>query len=119
MNVRSGEVRNLWARRGKAKPVLCFAGLTDDWRQAAAPFLTPEGELAGAVRAAVRAVTGIQTKLSSTGGTSGGRFIIDICPPVLQLGPVSASIHKRDERVEIVALKSIYRQALGRLLLPA
>jgi succinyl-diaminopimelate desuccinylase len=92
-----------------------------DWLHAAAPFLTAEGELVGAVRAAVRAVTGIEPELSTTGGTSDGRFIIDICPQVLELGPVNASIHKLNEHIEIDALdalKSIYRQVLEHLLLP-
>ena len=93
-----------------------------DWLHAAAPFLTPEGELVGTVRGAVRAVTGIETALSTTGGTSDGRFIIDICPQVLELGPVNASIHQLNEHIEVDALdalKSIYRQVLERLLLPA
>jgi len=93
-----------------------------DWLNGAAPFLTPEGALVGAVRDAVRAVTGIETELSTSGGTSDGRFIIDICPQVLELGPVNASIHKLNEHIELDALdalKSIYRQVLERLLLPA
>jgi succinyl-diaminopimelate desuccinylase len=92
-----------------------------DWLHGSAPFLTPDGELVGAVRSAVRAVTGIETELSTTGGTSDGRFIIDICPQVLELGPVNASIHKLNEHIELAALdalKSIYRQVLERLLLP-
>jgi succinyl-diaminopimelate desuccinylase len=92
-----------------------------DWLHGAAPFLTSEGALIGAVRGAVRAVTGIEPELSTTGGTSDGRFIIDICPQVLELGPVNASIHKLNEHIELAALdalKSIYRQALERLLLP-
>jgi succinyl-diaminopimelate desuccinylase len=95
---------------------------TLDWLHAAAPFLTAKGELVAAVRAAVRAVTGIEPELSTTGGTSDGRFIIDICPQVLELGPVNASIHKLNEHIELAALdalKSIYRQVLERLLLPA
>ena len=93
-----------------------------DWVHGAAPFITPEGELIGAVRGAVRAVAGIEPELSTTGGTSDGRFLIDICPQVLELGPVNASIHKLNEHIEIEALdalKSIYRQVLERLLLPA
>ena len=93
-----------------------------DWVHGAAPFLTPEGELIGAVRGAVRAVTGIEPELSTSGGTSDGRFIIDICPQLLELGPVNASIHKLNEHIELDALdalKSIYRQVLERLLLPA
>lgn len=91
------------------------------WLHAASPFLTPEGDLLGAVRAAVRAVTGVESELSTTGGTSDGRFIIDICPQVLELGPVNATIHQLHEHIEIDALdalKSIYRQVLERLLLP-
>lgn len=93
-----------------------------DWLHGAAPFLTPEGELVGAVRGAVRAVTGIEPELSTSGGTSDGRFLIDICPQVLELGPVNASIHKLNEHIELDALdalKSIYRQVIERLLLPA
>ena len=93
-----------------------------DWLHGAAPFLTPEGTLVGVIRAAVRAVTGLEPDLSTTGGTSDGRFIIDICPQVLEIGPVNASIHKLNEHIELDALdalKSIYRQVLERLLLPA
>ena len=93
-----------------------------DWMHGAAPFLSSEGELVGAVRSAVRAVTGIEPELSTSGGTSDGRFIIDICPQVLELGPVNASIHKLNEHIELDdldALASIYRQVLERLLLPA
>ena len=92
------------------------------WLHAASPFLTPEGDLVAAVRAAVRAVTGAEAELSTTGGTSDGRFIIDICPQVLEFGPVNATIHQLNEHIEIGALdalKSIYRQVLERLLLPA
>jgi succinyl-diaminopimelate desuccinylase len=93
-----------------------------DWLHGAAPFLTAEGELVGAVRSVVRTVTGIEPEMSTSGGTSDGRFIIDICPQVLELGPVNASIHKLNEHIELDALdalKSIYRQVLERLLLPA
>jgi succinyl-diaminopimelate desuccinylase len=93
-----------------------------DWVHGAAPFLTAEGELVGAVRSVVRAVTGVEPELSTSGGTSDGRFIIDICAQVLELGPVNASIHKLNEHIEIDALDaltSIYRQVLERLLLPA
>jgi succinyl-diaminopimelate desuccinylase len=92
-----------------------------DWLHAAAPFLTPEGELVRAARDAVRTVTGREPELSTTGGTSDGRFIIDICPQVVEIGPVNASIHQINEHIEVDsldALKSIYRQVLERLLLP-
>ena len=93
-----------------------------DWLHAAAPFLTQEAELVQTTRAAIGAVTGIEPKLSTTGGTSDGRFIIDICPQVVEFGPVNDSIHKLNEYVEVEALdalKSIYRQVLERLLVPA
>ena len=93
-----------------------------DWLHGAAPFLTAEGALVDAVRSAVSAVAGIEPELSTTGGTSDGRFIIDICPQVLELGPVNASIHKLNEHIELAALDAlscIYRQVLERLLLPA
>ena len=92
-----------------------------NWLHGAAPFMTRHGELLNAVRGAVQAVTGIVPELSTAGGTSDGRFLVDICPQVLELGPVSASIHKLNEHIEIDALdalKSIYRQVLERLLLP-
>ena len=92
-----------------------------DWLHAAAPFLTPEGELIRAARSAVHAVTGLEPELSTTGGTSDGRYIIDICPQVVEIGPVNASIHQLNEHIEADApdaLKSIYRQVLERLLLP-
>ncbi len=74
------------------------------------------------MRAAVRAVTGIEPELSTAGGTSDGRFIIDICPEVLELGPGNAAVHKLNEYIDLDALDaltSIYRQVLERLLLPA
>ncbi len=70
----------------------------------------------------MRAASGIEAQLSTTGGTSDGRFIIDICPQLLELGPVNASIHNLNEHIDIDALdalKSIYRQVLERLLAPA
>lgn len=67
----------------------------------------------------IREVTGLETELSTTGGTSDGRFIAQICPQVVEFGPVNASIHKIDEHVavaDIEPLKNIYRQTLERLL---
>jgi succinyl-diaminopimelate desuccinylase len=90
-----------------------------DWLHGAAPFLTAEAELAGAVRAAVRAVAGIGTALSTTGGTSDGRFIADICTEVVEFGPVNASIHKVNECVAVDAvapLSAVYLRTLRTLL---
>ena len=67
----------------------------------------------------MREVTGIAPEISCTGGTSDGRFLVDICKEIVELGPVNASIHKLDERVKVAdlaALSAIYRGVLERLL---
>jgi len=89
-----------------------------DWVIGGRPFLTRPGTLVSAVQAAIRDETGVETELSTTGGTSDGRFISRICPEVIELGPVNASIHKIDEHVrvdDIESLKNIYRRALEHL----
>jgi succinyl-diaminopimelate desuccinylase len=89
-----------------------------DWVVGGLPFLTTPGDLVGAVSDAIRAETGIETQLSTTGGTSDGRFISRICPQVVEFGPVNASIHKIDEHVrvaDIEPLKNIYRRTLENL----
>ncbi len=89
------------------------------WTLGARPFLTGKGDLVDASLAAIRDVAGIEAELSTTGGTSDGRFIADICPQVIEIGPVNATIHKIDECVEIAALQqlsSIYRHILDQLL---
>lgn len=88
------------------------------WTIGGLPFLTTPGTLVGAVQQAIRAETGITTQLSTTGGTSDGRFIAQICPQVVELGPPNASIHKVDEYVvvaDIEPLKNIYRRTLEQL----
>jgi succinyl-diaminopimelate desuccinylase len=88
------------------------------WVVGGQPFLTTPGELVGAVQAAIRAETGVETELSTTGGTSDGRFISRICPQVIEFGPINASIHKIDEHVrvaDIEPLKNIYRRTLEHL----
>ena len=69
------------------------------WTGAGKPFLTARGRLVDVVNEAVQSVCGIEPELSCTGGTSDGRFIADICREVVELGPVSATIHKVNERV--------------------
>lgn len=89
-----------------------------DWVVGGLPFLTTPGELVGAIQDAIRGETGIETELSTTGGTSDGRFISRICPQVIEFGPVNASIHKIDEHVrvaDIEPLKNIYRRTLENL----
>ncbi len=90
-----------------------------DWSLSGNPFLTGRGELVAAVQTAITAVTGRQTELSTSGGTSDGRFIASICPQIVELGPVNASIHKLDEHIELEALEQlpqIYLETLRALL---
>ncbi|GKS77188.1 succinyl-diaminopimelate desuccinylase [Acidovorax sp. SUPP950] len=88
------------------------------WTLGGQPFLTEPGELVRAVQQAVLDETGLDTELSTTGGTSDGRFIAQICPQVIELGPPNATIHKIDEHVvvaDIEPLKNIYRRTLEHL----
>jgi succinyl-diaminopimelate desuccinylase len=90
------------------------------WENSGKPYLTPRGSLVDAVSAAIRAVTEIEPELSTSGGTSDGRFIADICPQVVELGPRNATIHKINEYVEVADLEQlpqIYRLTIQRLLL--
>ena len=89
------------------------------WTLSGLPFLTPRGTLSDAVAGAIASETGVHTELSTTGGTSDGRFIARICPQVIEFGPPNASIHKIDEHIElrfIDPLKNIYRRTLENLL---
>ena len=88
------------------------------WTLGGLPFLTTPGTLVNAVRGAILLETGLDTELSTTGGTSDGRFIAKICPQVIELGPINASIHKINEHVEVASLeplKNIYKGVLERL----
>ena len=90
------------------------------WTVGGLPFLTPKGNLSDAMSSAIKAETGIDTELSTSGGTSDGRFIAQICPQVVEFGPTNATIHKIDEHIfvsEIEPLKNIYRRTLENLLL--
>ncbi len=90
------------------------------WTLGGEPFLTPAGALCSALSEAIRAETGVSTELSTTGGTSDGRFISKICSQVVEFGPLNESIHKIDENVEVAhiePLKNIYRKTLENLLL--
>lgn len=89
------------------------------WVLGGEPFLTPVGSLVTALSAAIQTETGVATELSTTGGTSDGRFIAKLCAQVVEFGPVNASIHKIDEHVAVDAvepLKNIYRRTLEVLL---
>ena len=88
------------------------------WTLGGLPFLTTPGTLVGAIQQAIADETGIATELSTTGGTSDGRFIAQICPQVIEFGPPNATIHKVDEHValaDIAPLKAIYRRTLENL----
>ena len=91
---------------------------TLDWTIGGQPFLTTPGSLVHAVQQAIAAETGLQTELSTTGGTSDGRFIAQICDQVIEMGPPNASIHKIDENIvlaDIAPLTNIYRRTLENL----
>ncbi|MCB4358566.1 succinyl-diaminopimelate desuccinylase [Quatrionicoccus australiensis] len=90
------------------------------WTLGARPFLTGRGPLADAATAAIREICGIETELSTTGGTSDGRFIAEICKQMLEIGPVNATSHKIDENIEVASLpqlSAIYTRILEQLLL--
>jgi succinyl-diaminopimelate desuccinylase len=89
------------------------------WTLGGEPFLTTLGRLSDALARAIRERTGVETKLSTTGGTSDGRFLAKLCAEVVELGPVNASIHKIDEHVAIAdldVLKDVYRATLEQLV---
>ncbi|MCU0921877.1 MAG: succinyl-diaminopimelate desuccinylase [Burkholderiaceae bacterium] len=90
------------------------------WTLGGETFLTPPGSLSQALSRAIEDEVDITPVLSTTGGTSDGRFIARICPQVVEFGPVNASIHKIDEHVkveDVERLKNIYRRTLENLLL--
>jgi len=97
------------------------------WTLGGSPFLTRPGTLSEALVGAIRdeaardGAIASQPELSTTGGTSDGRFIARICPQVVEFGPVNATIHKIDEHVvvdDVPRLKNIYRRTMERLLAP-
>jgi succinyl-diaminopimelate desuccinylase len=89
------------------------------WRLGGEPFLTNTGRLSEALAGAIHEHAGVACAISTTGGTSDGRFIKRICSELVEFGPVNASIHKIDECVDVASLevlKNVYRGALERLL---
>ena len=104
----------------RLQAVLDKHGLDYDlaWTVGGLPFLTTPGELVTAIQAAIEVETGLTPELSTTGGTSDGRFIAQICPQVIEFGPPNATIHKIDEHIvvaDIEPLKNIYRRTLENL----
>lgn len=107
--------------RARMEGVLQKHGLdySVEWTLGGKPFLTRAGKLVEVVSAAIRKHTGLSAELSTTGGTSDARFIADICPEVVEFGPVNASIHKLDEHIELgepERLSAIYLDTLRALL---
>lgn len=92
-----------------------------DWHLSGKPFLTGRGKLVAALSDAIRDTVGVDTELSTSGGTSDGRFIADICSEVVEFGPVNATIHKVNECVALDAIEPlsvIYERTLAALLSP-
>jgi succinyl-diaminopimelate desuccinylase len=106
--------------RDRVHAILDAHGLEYDleW-ESGKPYLTPRGNLVEAISAAIQEAYGIVPELSTSGGTSDGRFIADICPQVIEFGPLNATIHKLNECVgvaDIDPLKDTYRLTLEKLL---
>ena len=107
--------------RERVETILKDAGLDFeiDWHLGGSPFITGDGELAGALRKAIKAETQLEAELSTTGGTSDGRFISKICKEVVEFGPLNATSHKINECViidNVEPLKNIYRKTLEHLV---
>jgi len=120
-NFRFSTASTVDSLKSKVCKILDRHGLEYDlrWELSGSPYLTPRGNLVDTVSAAIREVTGLKTGLCTGGGTSDGRFIADICPQVIELGPLNATIHKINECVAVAdldALSEIYRLTLVKLL---
>jgi len=90
------------------------------WSLSGLPFLTPGGELVEAAKQAIKSVCNIETELSTSGGTSDGRFIAPTGAQVVELGPINESIHKIDENINIAELEkltAVYTETLKRLFI--
>src|SRR6185436_16419252 len=103
--------------RARLEAIVARHGVEHDiaWTLGGEPFLTAPGTLSRALANAIRMHAGVETALSTTGGTSDGRFISKICEQVVEFGPVNASIHKIDEQIEVASLdvlKDVYRATL-------
>ncbi|MBU1425016.1 MAG: succinyl-diaminopimelate desuccinylase [Gammaproteobacteria bacterium] len=120
-NFRHSTASTTESLKSKLHGILDKHGLEYDleWEMSGKPYLTARGDMVDAVAGAIRQVTGIETELSTSGGTSDGRFIADICPQVIELGPLNATIHKINECVAVAdldALSEIYYLILVKLL---
>jgi succinyl-diaminopimelate desuccinylase len=120
-NFRFGTASTPEALRSRVEELLLRHGLhfALEWTLGGEPFLTPPGPLGDALSAAIEAECGLRPELSTTGGTSDGRFMASICPEVMEFGVVNASIHQVDEWVEAAALEPlarVYQRVLATLL---
>lgn len=120
-NFRFSTASTVESLQAKVHEILDRHGLDYDlcWELSGKPYLTPRGSLVDAVSSAIRTVTGTEPQLSTSGGTSDGRFIADICPQIVEIGPRNATIHKINEYVELKDLEQlpeIYRLTMERLL---
>lgn len=107
--------------QARVREVLDRRGLEYDieWSLSGQPFLTPRGRLVEALTRAIAEVAGVTPELSTTGGTSDGRFIATICREVVEFGAVNVSIHKVNEHIaleSLEALRRVYLRALEQLL---
>ncbi len=122
-NFRFGSVSSADALKRRTCEVLDRHGLDYeiDWHLSGKPFITGRGQLVSALAGAIRDTLGVETELSTTGGTSDGRFIADICAEVVEFGPVNASIHQVNECIAVDAIKPlsvVYERTLQALLGP-
>jgi succinyl-diaminopimelate desuccinylase len=120
-NLRFAPVSTAASLQERIEAILRRHGLLFElaWTVGAQPFMTPPGSLVDALSAAIRDETGAAPQVSTTGGTSDGRFIATVCPQVVEFGPPNATIHKIDECIalaDLEPLKNVYRRTLERLL---
>ena len=125
-NFRFGSVSSPLSLRQRLEAVLARHGLEFEiqWNLGGDPYLTPAGTLCDVMTASIREVCGVTPRLSTTGGTSDGRFIAKHCREVVEFGPPNATIHQVNERIALTDLRplqAIYQNAIRRLLvdLPA
>ena len=91
------------------------------WNHSGNPYLTEKGMLVDKISDAIESLVSIKPSISTTGGTSDGRFISTVCDQVVEFGPINASIHKINEHVnigDIELLKDIYKKTLKNILCP-
>lgn len=122
-NFRFASVTSAEALKARTEEILDRHGLdySLSWHLSGKPYLTGRGNLVAALSDAIRTELGVEAELSTTGGTSDGRFIAAVCDEVVEFGPVNATIHKINECVAIDAiepLSRVYQATLARLLTP-